>query len=123
MKKTFLLTDAKKDPQRVLESIKSNIKKYIKRERRKELPDDTNFWKIDCKFGNTKETAQEIRFEDIMKNINEASQNKQDSFYIELTSTASTMNFKKKEEQKELSETNEEIQDVNNIETQNTEEN
>ena len=99
MKKTFLLTDPKKDPQRVLESIKSNIKKYIKREKRKELPDNTNFWKIDCKFGNTKETAIQIRFEDIMKNINDASSNKQDSFYIELTATASNMKFKKDEEQ------------------------
>ena len=97
MKKTFLLTDPKKDPQRVLESIKSNIKKYIKREKRKELPEDTNFWKIDCKFGNTQETANEIRFEDIMKNINEASEQKLASFYIEITSTASNMNFKKKE--------------------------
>ena len=97
MKKTFLLTDPKKDPQRVLESIKSNIKKYIKREKRKELPEDANFWKIDCKFGNTEETAQEIKFEDIMKNINEASEQNLPSFYIELTSTASNMNFKKKE--------------------------
>ena len=97
MKKTFLLTNPKKDPQRVLESIKSNIKKYIKREKRKELPEGSNFWKIDCKFGTTKEDAKEIRFEDIMKNINEASEQKQESFYIELDSVASNMNFKKKE--------------------------
>lgn len=99
MKKTFLLTNPKKDPQRVLESIKSNIKKYIKREKRKELPEGSNFWKIDCKFGSNKEDAKEIRFEDIMKNINEASEQKLESFYIELNSIASNMNFKKKEKE------------------------
>ena len=97
MKKTFLLTDSKKAPQRVLESIKSNIKKYIKREKRKELPDGSNFWKIDCKFGKDKDSAIEIKYEDVMKNINEASAQNLPSFYIELTSQASTMNFKKKE--------------------------
>lgn len=97
MKKTFLLTDAKKDPQRVLESIKNNIRKYIKREKRKELPEDTNFWKINCKFGQSEENAVEIRFEDIMKNINTASEQKLESFYIELIAEASTMNFKNKE--------------------------
>ena len=97
MKKTFLLKHPKKAPQRVLESIKSDIKKYIKREKRKELPEGSNFWKIDCKFGNTKQTAKEIRFEDIMKNISEASQQNLESFYIELISSAATMNFKKPE--------------------------
>jgi predicted extracellular nuclease len=108
LKKTFLLTDPKKDPQRVLEAIKSNIKKYIKREKRKELPEGSNFWKIDCKFGLNKEDAKEIRFEDIMKNINEVSEQKSQSFYIELNSTASNMNFKKKEKETKI-ETNNEV--------------
>jgi len=97
LKKTFLLTDPRKDSQRVLEAVKSNIKKYIKREKRKELPEGSNFWKIDCKFGTSKETAIEIRFEDIMKNINEVFDGGQDSFYIELTSSASNMKLKKVE--------------------------
>ena len=33
MKKTFLLTDTKKDSQRVLDSIKNNIRKYIYKEK------------------------------------------------------------------------------------------
>ena len=98
MKKTFLLKDSKKAPQRVLESVKSNIKKYIKREKRKDLPEGFNFWKINCKFGKDKDNASEIRFEDIMKNINEASEQNLDSFYIEINAEASNMNFKKKDE-------------------------
>ncbi len=101
MKKTFLLTDTKKDPQRVLDSIKHNIRKYIKREKRKDLPEGSNFWKINCKFGKTEESAVEVRFEDIMKNISEASEQNLDSFYIELIAEAGTMNFKKKEKVEE----------------------
>lgn len=96
MKKKFLLTDERKDSQRVLESIKHNIRKYIKREKRKELPEGSNFWQINCKFGQNEESAIEIRFEDIMKNINESSMQNLESFYIELTSTAINMEFKKK---------------------------
>ncbi|MEA1915830.1 MAG: DUF6172 family protein [Campylobacterota bacterium] len=97
MKKTFLLTDGKKDPQRILESIKHDIRKYIKREKRKPLPQGSNFWKINCKFGPNKESAVEIRFEDVMKNINKASEQNMDSIYIELIAEAGTMNFKKKQ--------------------------
>jgi len=96
LKKKFLLTDERKDSQRVLESIKHNIRKYIKREKRKELPEGSNFWQINCKFGQNEESAIEIRFEDIMKNINESSMQNLESFYIELTSTAINMEFKKK---------------------------
>ena len=97
MKKTFLLTDPKKDPERVLDSIKHDIRKYIKREKRKELVDGSNFWKINAKFGQTEKSAVEIRFVDIMKNISDASTQKWDSFYIELISEAGTMNFKNKD--------------------------
>ena len=115
MKKTFLLTDANKDSQRVLESIKNNIRKYIKREKRKPLPEEFNFWKINCKFGKTEETAIEIRFEDMMKNINEASEQNLESFYIELIAQASTMNFKKKIEEVEIVDMPEEIMEEDEI--------
>jgi len=97
LKKTFLLTDPKKEPERVLDSIKHDIRKYIKREKRKELSSGSNFWKINAKFGKSEESSIEIRFVDIMKNISEASTQNWDSFYIELISEAGTMNFKKKE--------------------------
>ena len=106
MKKTFLLTDPKKDPQRVVESIKHDIRKYIKREKRKELPKGTDFWKINSKFGQNADDAVEIKFEDIMKNIDEASSQKLKSFYIELISEAGTVEFKKREKVEENKDTN-----------------
>ncbi len=88
MKKRFALTDTKKAPERVLEAIKNDIRKYIKREKRKPLPLDTNFWRIDCKFAKNDNELEAIKFEDIMKNINEASNEACESFMIELVATA-----------------------------------
>lgn len=97
MKKRFALTDTKKAPQRVLEGIKNDIRKYIKREKRKPLPADTNFWRIDCKFAKNDNDLQDIKFEDIIKNINEASNEGCESFMIELVSTAIQKTPKKTE--------------------------
>lgn len=88
MKKRFALSDTKKAPERVLEAIKNDIRKYIKREKRKPLPADTNFWRIDCKFAKNENELEAIKFEDIMKNINKASMENCESFMIELISVA-----------------------------------
>ena len=98
MKKRFALTNTKKTPQRVLDGIKNDIRKYIKREKRKPLPEDTNFWKIDCKFAKNDDELLEIKFEDIIKNINMASEEKCESFMIELVATAVMKEAKKIEE-------------------------
>jgi uncharacterized protein YqgV (UPF0045/DUF77 family) len=123
LKKTFLLTNSKKNPQRVLDSIKNNIRKYIKREKRKPLPDNSNFWNINCKFGQNKETAIEIKYEDIMKCINEASEQNLESFYIELSTTAGTMKFKKKIKNKNSLDDNDIESNEEEVSVENNEEN
>ena len=69
MKKTFQLIVANKNKDRQVESIKNDVRKYIKRERTKRLPENCNYWNFDCKFGKTQEEATEIRFVDITKSI------------------------------------------------------
>lgn len=111
MKKRFALTNTKKTPERVLDGIKNDIRKYIKREKRKPLPEDTNFWKIDCKFAKNDDELLEIKFEDIIKNINMASEEKCESFMIEIVATAVMKEPKKIEKTQEVEiqeETNEE---------------
>lgn len=111
MKKRFALTNTKKTPERVLDGIKNDIRKYIKREKRKPLPEDTNFWKIDCKFAKNDDELLEIKFEDIIKNINMASEEKCESFMIEIVATAVMKEPKKIEKTQEVQiqeETNEE---------------
>lgn len=51
MKKTFPFQAAGHAPERVLEAIKQDVRKYLKRERRKALPVGVDFWDFDCKVG------------------------------------------------------------------------
>jgi len=87
MKKTFKLKVEGKNPDRLIESIKYEIRKYIKREKKKKLPEDVDFWKFDCKFGKNDEEPTLIEFVDITENIDEAKASDCESFYMEILSS------------------------------------
>ena len=84
MKKTFQLTHPKIKPARMVDSIKSEIKKYIKRERNKTLPAGADYWDFDCKFALTEATADVIHLSEINKSIDEAVNAGAMSFYVEV---------------------------------------
>lgn len=87
MKKIFKLKNENKNPDRLLEAIKYEIKKYIKREKRKPIPEGIDFWYLKCKFGKNDEEPKDIELVDIPKCINEAAEENCDSFYMEIIST------------------------------------
>ena len=87
MKKVFKLKEGNKNPARQLDAIKYEIRKYIRREKKKSLPEDVDFWDLKCKFGKNDEEPQSIEFIDITKNIDEASEQDCDSFYMEIIAT------------------------------------
>lgn len=60
MRKTFPLHAEGKHPDRVLEAVKHEIRKYIKRERRRVVPGGADFWDFDCKFGADQDSAAVI---------------------------------------------------------------
>ncbi|QFI38687.1 hypothetical protein FR932_12915 [Moritella marina ATCC 15381] len=84
MKKTFVLNHPKIIPARQVEAIKSEIRKYIKRERKKTLPKGVDYWDFDCKYGATEQEAQVIHLSEINKSIDGGDLNKDASFYIEI---------------------------------------
>jgi len=96
MKKIFKLKVENKNPDRLLEAIKHEIRKYIKREKRKPLSEDVDFWKLECKFAKNDDIPSEINFEDIMGHINKAASQDCDSFYMEIISTKGKNTIKKK---------------------------
>lgn len=65
MKKIFPLTAPGKADQRVVESVKSDIRKYVKRERRKTLPEGFTQWDFACKTGPTRDSAAECKLADV----------------------------------------------------------
>ncbi len=101
MKKTFQLKVENKNIDRQVDSIKNEVRKYIKREKSKKLPEEFNFWKFDCKFGKTQNEAQEINFVDIIKSIDLAAKENYESFYLEIIAVASNKTIKDKKEQDE----------------------
>ena len=84
MKKTFKLTDPKIKKDRLIEAIRHEVKKYIKRERNKALPEDVDFWDFDCKFGTTAEDAKVIHLAEINKFIDTAVEQQLETFYLEI---------------------------------------
>jgi hypothetical protein len=84
MKKTYLLNVKNKTPERQVDLIKYEVKKYIARERRKELPDGVDFWDFDCKIGDNEEVAATIHLSEINKMISKISVNNNESFYLEI---------------------------------------
>lgn len=84
MKKTFELTHPKIKYARLVEAVKHDIRKYLKRERRKELPDGVDFWDFDCKFGDTEAEAKGIHLAEIDKCIDAAEAKHAMSFYVEI---------------------------------------
>lgn len=87
MKKTFVLSHPKKPYQRIIEEAKNEVKKYIKQEREKALPEGSDFWGFNCKFGQTKDNARTIHEGDIRSNISEAQSQHWKSFYLEIIPT------------------------------------
>ena len=88
MKKLFLIDIPNKTRERQIDSIKNDIRKYIKREKSKKLPDGFNSWFFDCKFGQTKEDAKVINFADVIKSVDLAQRENYPSFYLEIVSKA-----------------------------------
>ncbi|WP_019652401.1 DUF6172 family protein [Variovorax atrisoli] len=84
MRKTFQLQVEGKHPDRLLEAIKHEIRKYIKRERRRELPEGVDYWDFDCRFGTSQESAEVIHLSAITGLIDGVVKEGGKQFYIEI---------------------------------------
>ena len=84
MRKTFQLHVEGKNRDRVLEAVKHEIRKYIKRERRRELPEGVDFWDFDCRFGTSQETAEAVHLAALTDRMNEVAQAEGPQFYVEI---------------------------------------
>lgn len=84
MKKTFQLQIEGKNRDRVIEATKHEIRQYIKRERRKPLPEGVDFWDFDCKFGATPDAAEVIHPAKLTARIDALVADGAAAFYLEL---------------------------------------
>ena len=84
MKKTYPLQVEGKHPDRWLESIKHEIRKYLRRERRRALPAGVDFWDFDCRFGETESTSEIAHVASLIARIDQVVQAGGKQFYIEI---------------------------------------
>ncbi|MDP1741399.1 MAG: DUF6172 family protein [Polaromonas sp.] len=84
MKKTFKLNIEGKNRDRVLDAIKHDIRKYVKRQRRVPLPEGVDFWDFDCRFGASEEAATVVHFATMIPLVDAAAKDGADAFYLEL---------------------------------------
>jgi hypothetical protein len=86
MKKNFPLQAEGKHPDRVLEAVKHEVRKYFKRERNRPVPVGADFWDFDCKVGLTADTAEVVRVSAVIDAIDAAAKSAATSVYVEILS-------------------------------------
>ena len=84
LKKTFTLNIEGKHPDRVIEAVKHEIRKYIKREQNKPRPEGVDFWDFDCKVGVAAEDAAVKHPGDLEKAIAEVQAAGGAEVYVEI---------------------------------------
>jgi hypothetical protein len=84
MKKTFPLAIEGKNPDRVLEAVKHEVRKYVRRERRRALPDGVDFWDFDCRFGPTEAEAVVVHFATLTELMDSVAKAGGNQFFVEI---------------------------------------
>ena len=84
MKKTFPLDIPNNAPARVVEAIKSELRKYVKRERNKKLSEGVDFWDFDCRVGPSADEATELHVAELNAAIEHAMADQWGSIYFEI---------------------------------------
>ena len=84
MKKTFSLRSEVHRPDRVVESVKAEINKYLARERRKTLPEGADVWDFDCKCGVSAETAETVFVGELGKSVDAVFATDSEKVYVHI---------------------------------------
>ncbi len=100
MKKTFKLTHPKIKVPKLVVAIKHEVRKYLRRERRRALPEDVDFWAFDCRFGVDEASSNVIHVADIEKAIDQAESKQLESFYLEILAKPGRRTKKSRNKQK-----------------------
>lgn len=84
MKKTFPLKQPGKADARVIEAVINDVRKYVKRERRKALPVGVDFWDFDCKVGADGAEPVVKHWEEVVPAIEAAAKAESTRVYVEI---------------------------------------
>ena len=88
MKQTFRLTSPGKDDARVRDKIRHEINKYVKRERRKVVPEGYFRWDMDCRAGDDESTAVEGPLKELSQKIDDIAAEGAEKVFVEILAKA-----------------------------------
>lgn len=88
MKKTFPLKQPDVADARVVEAVKFELRKYLKRERRKKFPEGFDQWNFACKIGPEQATASTILVEDLFTALDTVAKTDAPQVYVEILAAA-----------------------------------
>ncbi len=84
MKKTFPLKDPRKADARVLDAVKSELRKYVQREQRKTPPEGFNRWDFSCKVGTDAAAAAVKPLSEVVVAVDAAAKAGAAAVYVEI---------------------------------------
>jgi hypothetical protein len=84
VRKTYQLHIEGKNPDRLLEASKHDIRKYIRRERRKALPAGADFLDFDTRLGRDEASAAVVEFAGLTRAIDAMVAAGATQFYVEV---------------------------------------
>ena len=84
MKKTFALRPEGKNPDRVLDAVKHELRKYMKREQRRDLPAEAHFWDFDCRLGADEASAETVHPKVLTAQLDAMAQDGAAQVYVEI---------------------------------------
>jgi hypothetical protein len=87
MRKTYPLQAEGRHPYRVLDAVKHDVRKYLKRERRRPLPEGVDFWDFACRFGLSAEVAETVHLSAVISSIDTAAKEHATQVYVEIITT------------------------------------
>ncbi len=93
MKKTFALQAPGKDAARVRDKIRQEINTYVRRVRRKDLPEGFDLLEFTCKVGLSLATAETRSLKEVGAAIDSVAQTGAMEVYVEIVAAPGTRKF------------------------------
>ncbi len=84
---------------RFVEAIKHEVRKYLRRERRKSLPENVDYWAFDCRFGVDEASSDVTHVSNIDKSIDQVASKNLEFFCLEILDKPGHRNKKSKKDQ------------------------
>lgn len=86
MRQTFPFASSRHKPAQALAQLKNKIRKYIKRERRKELPEGVDYWDFDCRIGPDEASAVPAHVAELIGRFDVIAESGATQVYLEILS-------------------------------------